>query len=74
MGFGLAVAVLIDATLVRTILVPAVMQLVRALELVDAGVAGPLAPRIALETARRTAHRPGPASRPASRAHPATTA
>jgi RND superfamily putative drug exporter len=28
MGFGLAVAVLIDATLVRTILVPAVMRLV----------------------------------------------
>jgi len=28
MGFGLAVAVLIDATVVRTILVPAVMRLV----------------------------------------------
>jgi RND superfamily putative drug exporter len=27
MGFGLAVAILIDATIVRTVLVPAAMQL-----------------------------------------------
>ena len=36
MGFGIAVALLIDATVVRSVLVPAAMQLLGALELVPA--------------------------------------
>ena len=39
MGFGLAVAVLIDATVVRTIIVPAAMELLGELELVPAALA-----------------------------------
>ena len=39
MGFGLAVAVLIDATIVRTIIVPAAMELLGELELVPAALA-----------------------------------
>ena len=40
MGFGLAVAVLLDATLIRTLLVPAAMTAARPLELVPAELAG----------------------------------
>ena len=40
-GLGLGVAVLIDATLVRMVLVPAVMELLGAVELVAARLARP---------------------------------
>ena len=39
MGFGIAIALLIDATLVRSVLVPAAMQLLGELELVPAELA-----------------------------------
>ncbi len=39
MGFGLAVAVLIDATIIRAVLLPAAMKLLRRLELVPAALA-----------------------------------
>ena len=39
MGFGVAVALLIDATIIRSVLVPATMTLLGALELVPAGLA-----------------------------------
>jgi RND superfamily putative drug exporter len=51
MGFGLAVAVLIDATLVRTILVPAVMRLVGRWNWWMPAWLDRWLPRIALETA-----------------------
>ena len=38
-GLGLAVAIALDATVVRLVLVPATMQLMGNVELVDAGVA-----------------------------------
>ena len=41
MGFGLAAAVLIDATVVRVVAVPATMRLLGPVELVDAPLAGP---------------------------------
>ena len=50
MGFGVAVALLIDATIIRSVLVPASMKLLGALELVPAALA-PVAP----EHARRGA-------------------
>jgi putative drug exporter of the RND superfamily len=50
MGFGLAVAVLIDATLVRTILVPAVMRLAGRYNWWMPRSVDRLLPRIALET------------------------
>ena len=40
-GLGLAVAVLIDATVVRLVLVPAVMETARPGQLVAAAAAGP---------------------------------
>ena len=43
-GVGLAVAIAIDATLVRCLLVPAVMVLLGQLRLVAAGLAGPARP------------------------------
>ena len=39
MGFGLAVAVLLDATLIRTVLVPAAMELLGDAQLVPAALA-----------------------------------
>ncbi len=64
MGFGLAVAVLIDATLVRTILGAGRDAAGRALELVDAGAGfDRWLPRISLETAEA-----GPAGAPAPEA------
>ena len=36
MGFGVAVALLVDATLIRSVVVPAAMTLLGALELVPA--------------------------------------
>ena len=53
MGFGLAVAVLVDATLVRTILVPATMKLLGRPELLPAEP-----PRLAPEARRRGRRRP----------------
>ena len=43
MGFGVAVALLIDATIIRSVLVPATMTLLGALELVPAQLAGVVA-------------------------------
>jgi len=66
MGFGLAVAVLIDATLVRTILVPAVMRLVGRRNWWMPRAVDRWLPTIALETSseERPADRPrAPASR-----------
>ena len=60
MGFGLAVAVLIDATLVRTILVPAVMRLVGRWNWWMPAWLDRWLPRIALETSKEDR----PASRP----------
>jgi putative drug exporter of the RND superfamily len=57
-GFGLAVAVLIDATLVRTILVPAVMRLVGRWNWWMPGWLDRWLPRISLETAE--AEQPAP--------------
>ena len=45
MGVGLAVAVLIDATLVRAVLLPATMKLLGDRQLVPAALAGLAAPR-----------------------------
>ena len=56
-GLGLAAAILIDATLVRMVLVPAVMELLGRGELVDAVVAGPDRPQ------PRRGGRRGPARR-----------
>ena len=39
MGFGLAVAVLIDATVIRAVLVPSTMKMLGEVELVPAAVA-----------------------------------
>jgi putative drug exporter of the RND superfamily len=61
MGFGLAVAVLIDATIVRTILVPAVMRLVGRWNWWMPGWLDRWLPRIALETAEE--ERPAPRTR-----------
>ena len=47
-GTGLTLAVLMDATVVRGILVPGLHAAGRALELVGAGAAGPPARRIGL--------------------------
>ena len=46
-GIGLAAAIFLDATVVRMVLVPAVMQLLGQVQLVDPGLAGagPAAPR-----------------------------
>ena len=46
LGFGVAVAVLIDATIVRALLVPALMRLLGRLELVGAASARQTAPRV----------------------------
>ena len=43
-GLGLAAAVLVDATLVRMMLVPSIMELLGPGQLVDAAVAGPHRP------------------------------
>jgi uncharacterized membrane protein YdfJ with MMPL/SSD domain len=48
MGFGVAVALLVDATIVRTVVIPAVMQLAGRSQLVPAAVA-----RMAAERPRR---------------------
>jgi RND superfamily putative drug exporter len=61
MGFGLAVAVLIDATIVRTILVPAVMRLVGRWNWWMPGWLDRWLPRIALEMAEE--ERPAPRTR-----------
>ena len=50
MGFGLAAAVLIDATIVRTVLVPAAMKLMGDWNWWMPALARPALPRIALET------------------------
>jgi RND superfamily putative drug exporter len=55
MGFGLAVAVLIDATLVRTILVPAVMRLVGRWNWWMPSWLDRWLPRISLETSEEAA-------------------
>ena len=49
LGVGLAVAVALDATVIRILMVPAAMRLLGALELVAAGLGGPppAAPRVA---------------------------
>jgi putative drug exporter of the RND superfamily len=64
MGFGLAVAVLIDATLVRTILVPAVMRLVGRWNWWMPGWLDRRLPRIALEAAEED-HPPSRVREPA---------
>jgi putative drug exporter of the RND superfamily len=61
MGFGLAVAVLIDATIVRTILVPAVMRLAGRWNWWMPAWLDRWLPRIALETAEE--ERPAPRTR-----------
>ena len=43
-GLGLATAVLVDATIVRMMLVPSIMEILGPGQLVDAGVDGPLDP------------------------------
>ena len=48
MGFGIAVALLIDATLVRSVLVPAAMTAARRAELVPAALA-PWLPHVDVE-------------------------
>ena len=59
-GLGLAVAVLIDARLVRLVLVPAVMELLGPGQLV---AAGPLARILPADgPGRRMSPRPGPAA------------
>jgi RND superfamily putative drug exporter len=62
MGFGLAVAVLIDATLVRTVLVPAAMRLMGDWNWWMPAWLDHLVPKIALEDAgvpvRSTTHPP----------------
>ena len=42
-GFGTAVAVLIDATIIRALLVPSLMEMLGQVELVGAGAAAPAA-------------------------------
>ena len=42
LGIGMAIAVALDATVVRALLVPATMRLLGQVELVDAGAAGPV--------------------------------
>ena len=44
LGLGTAIAVLIDATIIRALLVPSLMRLLGKLELVGAGAAAPPAP------------------------------
>jgi putative drug exporter of the RND superfamily len=61
MGFGLAVAVLIDATIVRTILVPAVMRLAGRWNWWMPAWLDRWLPRVALETAEE--ERPAPRTR-----------
>ena len=56
-GVGLAVAIFLDATVVRLVLVPATMELLGEPQLVAAGVAGPSA------SGRRLRGRQGPESR-----------
>ena len=56
MGIGLAAAVLIDATIVRGVLLPATMKLLGERELVPAEVARVAAP--ASSTGRRSSPRP----------------
>ena len=72
-GLGLASAVLIDAVIIRSILVPAIMQLLRQIRLVDAGVAveDPAEPgRRARPTPRPTArNRPSPPRASESQSH-----
>ena len=65
MGFGLAVAVLIDATLVRTILVPAVMRLVGRWNWWMPAWLDRRLPRIALEAAEEEDHPPSRVREPA---------
>jgi RND superfamily putative drug exporter len=67
MGFGLAVAVLIDATLVRTILVPAVMRLVGRWNWWMPRSVDRLLPRIALETSGAEEPERPPEREPAGR-------
>ena len=50
-GLGCAVAIALDATLVRLVLVPAAMELLGALELVAAAPARARAPGVAIEEA-----------------------
>ena len=50
---GLAAGILLDATVIRALLVPAVVSLFGALELVAAGAAGALAARRAVDPAAR---------------------
>ena len=45
LGLGVAIAVALDATVVRALLVPATMRLLGQLELVGPGAAGPRAGR-----------------------------
>ena len=59
-GVGLAVAIALDATLVRLVLVPATMELMGSLELVAARVAGPDPPERRLRDRHR---RGGPRAR-----------
>jgi uncharacterized membrane protein YdfJ with MMPL/SSD domain len=54
MGFGLAVAVLFDATLIRVTLVPAFIENHRELELVDPTPPGPAATRTPARMSSRT--------------------
>ena len=58
-GIGLATAIFLDATIVRMVLVPAVMQLLGHAQLVDPGLAGaaPAAPRRRDRRGRRRAGR-----------------
>ena len=56
-GVGMAVAVAVDATLVRCLLVPAVMTLLGGVELVDAAVARPHRAPL-LDRGRRVVPRP----------------
>ena len=60
-GLGLASAVLIDAVIIRSILVPAIMQLLRQARLVAARLARPILPKLAVEPAEGD-----PDARPAS--------
>jgi len=48
-GLGLAAAILIDATLVRMVLVPSIMGAAGPGQLVDAGLAGPDRPHSRVE-------------------------
>ena len=69
-GVGLAVAVLLDATLVRMVLVPATMSLARPGQLVAPGLARPDPARTSTSRARRTNAPRSSASSPSASSSP----